>query len=73
MTADDVLYDATPKKGDVVTFSFETYSRNPIPVRPKIFRVRTDVFWEDIVRTHVKDSANRREGNVTFLKKYVKN
>eukprot|EP00026_Physarum_polycephalum_P001959 Phypoly_transcript_01963.p1 GENE.Phypoly_transcript_01963~~Phypoly_transcript_01963.p1 ORF type:complete len:985 (-),score=156.37 Phypoly_transcript_01963:23-2977(-) len=65
ITADDVLYDTNPKKGDVVTFSFENYSRSVIPVRPKVFRVRTDVFWEDIVRTHIKDRAKIREDNFT--------
>jgi hypothetical protein len=62
VTTDDVLYDTNPKKGDVVTFSFESFSRSPIPVRPKIFRIRTDVLWEDIVRTDIKDSSKARSG-----------
>lgn len=39
---------ATPSIGDIVSFSYENY-RNGIPVNPKIFRVRTDLSWENVV------------------------
>ena len=72
MTADDVLYDVDPKKGDVVTFSFETYSRSTVPVRPKIFRIRTDVNWEDVVRSYIKDSPKEERAGIQKKKRRKK-
>ena len=41
-----------PKKGEVVTFSYENYSRRELPVNPKLLRVRKDVSWEEILADH---------------------
>jgi hypothetical protein len=41
--------------GDVVTFSFENYARRDLPVSPKIYRIRTDVSWDDVVHSYVKE------------------
>ena len=38
-----------PSVGDVVSFSFEIYARRDVPARPTIYRIRTDVSWEDVV------------------------
>eukprot|EP00026_Physarum_polycephalum_P005354 Phypoly_transcript_05386.p1 GENE.Phypoly_transcript_05386~~Phypoly_transcript_05386.p1 ORF type:complete len:586 (+),score=95.25 Phypoly_transcript_05386:3-1760(+) len=40
-----------PEIGDVVTFTYEKNSRRDIPVRPKIVRSRTDVSWEEILKS----------------------
>eukprot|EP00026_Physarum_polycephalum_P001950 Phypoly_transcript_01954.p1 GENE.Phypoly_transcript_01954~~Phypoly_transcript_01954.p1 ORF type:complete len:900 (+),score=97.26 Phypoly_transcript_01954:131-2830(+) len=37
-----------PKVGDVVTFCYDSFSRQSLPVNPKITRVRIDVPWDDI-------------------------
>eukprot|EP00026_Physarum_polycephalum_P000389 Phypoly_transcript_00389.p1 GENE.Phypoly_transcript_00389~~Phypoly_transcript_00389.p1 ORF type:complete len:1231 (+),score=194.32 Phypoly_transcript_00389:52-3744(+) len=42
---------ARVRVGDVVTYSFEGHARREVPVNPKIFRVRTDVLWDDIVHS----------------------
>ena len=47
----NVLVSA-PHIGAVVSFSFETHWRRDVPLGPKIFRIRTDVTWEDVVTTH---------------------
>ena len=44
---EDVLIP-TPSVGEIVSFSFESHARRDVPVRPKIYRIRTDVSWEDI-------------------------
>jgi hypothetical protein len=46
--AHDVLIPP-PAIGDVVTFSYESHARRDLPVNPKIFRIRTDVTWEEVV------------------------
>ena len=38
------------KKGDVVTYSYESSARREIPLGPRIVRVRGDLTWEDVVR-----------------------
>ena len=35
--------------GDVVSFSFESSARRELPVNPRIYRIRTDIEWEDVV------------------------
>jgi hypothetical protein len=44
-----------PKKGDIVTFAYETYSRSSVPVHPKVFRIRTDLNWEAVVKNFLHD------------------
>eukprot|EP00026_Physarum_polycephalum_P003261 Phypoly_transcript_03271.p1 GENE.Phypoly_transcript_03271~~Phypoly_transcript_03271.p1 ORF type:complete len:688 (+),score=73.27 Phypoly_transcript_03271:396-2459(+) len=38
------------KKGDIVTFLYESYSRNSIPLKPTVSRVRRDTSWTHVVR-----------------------
>jgi signal peptidase I len=45
-----------PKRGDIVTFTYETYSRRDVPVNPKLLRVRKDVSWESIVVDHIRST-----------------
>jgi hypothetical protein len=45
----------TPTVGDIVTFSFDTTSRRDLPFNPKIFRIRTDISWDDILRSYFKE------------------
>lgn len=45
----------TPRKGDVVTFSYECYSRKAIPVKPTITRIRTDMQWEEVLDNSSKE------------------
>jgi len=42
-------YGLKPKIGNVVTFTYENFSRRSIPVSPKIDRIRTDVSWEQVI------------------------
>lgn len=43
------------KTGDVVTFSYESNSRRDAPVNPTIYRVRTDLSWDDVVLNFRKE------------------
>lgn len=47
----------TPKLGTIVTFSYQSYSRREVPVGPKIYRIRTDVTWPEIVANDTKDKV----------------
>jgi hypothetical protein len=44
-----------PKQGDVVTFSHDVSSRRLVPMNPKIFRIRSDVSWEDVLAQHARE------------------
>eukprot|EP00026_Physarum_polycephalum_P000538 Phypoly_transcript_00539.p1 GENE.Phypoly_transcript_00539~~Phypoly_transcript_00539.p1 ORF type:complete len:959 (+),score=132.38 Phypoly_transcript_00539:57-2933(+) len=35
--------------GDVVTFSYESNARRDVPISPKIYRIRTDLSWREVV------------------------
>ena len=51
---EDVLIPK-PTIGDIVTFSFDANARRDVPTNPKIFRVRSDVVWDDLVRNSRMD------------------
>ena len=44
-----------PSVGDVVTFSFDSYARRDLPVNPKIYRIRTDISWDDAQHSYAKE------------------
>jgi hypothetical protein len=52
-----------PFPGDVVTFSYETFARRDVPVNPTIFRLRSDLSWDDLVEraTRTKKYLNGTE------------
>jgi hypothetical protein len=43
-------------RGDIVTFTYDSFSRRALPINPKIFRKRSDVTWEEVLRNHEKDA-----------------
>jgi len=45
--------------GDVVTFSYESYSRREVPLNPKIQRVRTDLSWEEVLQNEAQETFHR--------------
>ena len=45
-----------PSVGDVVSFSFEIYARRDVPARPIMYRIRTDVSWEDVVHNFYQEN-----------------
>lgn len=45
----NVKAGVSPKRGDVVTFSYDDYSRRAVPVNPKIYRIRDDISWDTVV------------------------
>ena len=42
-------------KGDIVTFSYEIHARKDLPVNPEIYRIRTDVSWEDVLHSSASE------------------
>ena len=44
-----------PIAGDIVSFSYENFARSAIPIKPKIFRIRKDVNWKDVVNSYNHD------------------
>jgi signal peptidase I len=60
------IKSAKLRKGDVVTITYDSFSRRTAPVNPKIYRLRKDLEWEDVLfsslrsspDTNVQDDAN---------------
>ena len=72
--AQNVKHGLQPKIGDIVTFSYEDFSRKAAPVSPNIYRIRTDVSWRDVVRNSEEEVAfsKQMEGGITSQKKKKK-
>jgi hypothetical protein len=49
-----------PKVGEVVMFTYENSTVNQLPVKPKVYRVRTDVSWGDVVRKAAQDREQKQ-------------
>ena len=52
--ASDVLV-STPEIGEIASFSYERHTREDTPESPKIFRIRTDVSWGEVVNNARKE------------------
>lgn len=55
-----------PKSGDIVSFSFQSYSPRAIPVRPEIFRIRGELTWESVVKEYEKEMQEQEETEKEF-------
>ena len=47
------------KRGDVVTFSYTTYTAKSTPTQPRILRTRRDVSWDDVLRDHATQNTQK--------------
>ena len=45
-----------PKRGEVVTFTYESMKFG-VPFNPVIYRSRSDILWEDVVRDVNEDKS----------------
>lgn len=61
MDAKDVRLTPRPKRGDIVTFSYDNYSRLSLPVHPILQRVRSDLSWDHILSQHEKEGREGEE------------
>eukprot|EP00026_Physarum_polycephalum_P001944 Phypoly_transcript_01947.p1 GENE.Phypoly_transcript_01947~~Phypoly_transcript_01947.p1 ORF type:complete len:919 (+),score=98.36 Phypoly_transcript_01947:138-2894(+) len=52
-----------PRPGDVVTISYDSYTRNAVPMNPTISQIRKDVNWELILRDFVRSDSPDLEGD----------
>lgn len=48
-----LLESEMPKKGDIVTFTYDNLWNRTIPVNAEVIRVRNDLFWRDIIRDFI--------------------
>jgi hypothetical protein len=68
-----MLVEEQPNRGDLVTFSYTSYSRNSLPVNPVVYRVRTDISWEDVLQEHETEDADPQlNGTFKQIKKEKK-
>ena len=59
----DDVHIQQPSLGDIVSFSYDANVRHDIPTRPSVFRIRTDVEWNDVVASARSD---RHSSSGTF-------
>eukprot|EP00026_Physarum_polycephalum_P001919 Phypoly_transcript_01922.p1 GENE.Phypoly_transcript_01922~~Phypoly_transcript_01922.p1 ORF type:complete len:959 (+),score=104.66 Phypoly_transcript_01922:166-3042(+) len=65
-------HESLPKKGDVVTFTFENFSNRSLPINPEISRVREDLTWRDVLRLHANSTSANSQRLSERSKKVVK-
>ena len=58
-------------KGDIVTFSYEYHSKSAAPVNPIIYKVRTDITWEDVVSNFLRDNPSPQYPGIPLSLLYV--
>ena len=51
----DDVHVPRPSLGDIVSFSYRENARLDLPTRPSVFRIRTDIDWEDVTATALSD------------------
>jgi hypothetical protein len=55
-----------PKRGEVVTFTYDSF-KSGLPVNPVIYRSRSDVSWEDVVREYSESKPSEVHSMSHFL------
>lgn len=46
------------RRGEVVTFTYDTYSRRALPMNVVVLRSRFDLSWEDVLHNFENDTKN---------------
>jgi hypothetical protein len=55
-----------PKAGEVISFTYENFAQSSIPIKPKIYRIRKDINWKDVVNSFLKDEKLKGNYNPIF-------
>ena len=53
---ESILPSLSPKPGEVVSFSFENYSRRDVPTNPFVEKIRYDLTWENVLQSYDESS-----------------
>jgi hypothetical protein len=56
--ADNIKHGVNPVVGDIVTFSYQYFTKHMIPIKPAIECIRRDVAWEKVVADFEESAAN---------------
>jgi len=52
---ENIKIETEVRRGDIVSFSFDNFSKSSIPVNPQVYRIRADVTWEDVINNESGD------------------
>jgi hypothetical protein len=56
-------------KGDIATFTYENFSRFAIPINPKIYRIRDDVTWQQVIYNFHQNTQLSFQGTISCKNK----
>lgn len=59
MPSESVIITELLIPGDIVTFSYDNYSRKEVPVNPKIIRIRSDMSWQDVIKNDASERGKK--------------
>ena len=64
----DDVHVPRPSLGDIVSFSYDVKTRHDIPTRPSVFRIRTDIEWDDVING-ARSDRHRSSGKPVRVKR----
>ena len=54
----NVQLSSSLQRGDIVSFSYEKLSKTSLPVDPKIYKIRRDISWTDVIQSSKAQEPN---------------
>eukprot|EP00026_Physarum_polycephalum_P000368 Phypoly_transcript_00368.p1 GENE.Phypoly_transcript_00368~~Phypoly_transcript_00368.p1 ORF type:complete len:1106 (+),score=136.69 Phypoly_transcript_00368:1680-4997(+) len=63
----NVQVSSSLRRGDIVSFSYEKLSRNSLPIDPKIYKIRKDISWSDVLLQSKAQEPNRFSSQLAKL------
>eukprot|EP00026_Physarum_polycephalum_P002139 Phypoly_transcript_02143.p1 GENE.Phypoly_transcript_02143~~Phypoly_transcript_02143.p1 ORF type:complete len:817 (+),score=78.77 Phypoly_transcript_02143:221-2671(+) len=58
VSSENIAESVLPTKGNIVTYDFEHLTKGGIPVNPRVLRIRTDLFWDDVLSDYARSAHN---------------
>lgn len=49
-----------PKKGDIVSFSYDNFSPNGVPYNMQVGRIRADLNWQEVLFNYERENKGIR-------------
>ena len=59
--------EVSPRKGDIVSFSYQNFSKNELPADPHVYRIREDLNWKDVVQNYLEQASQPNFVNGMFI------
>lgn len=59
VSGESIVSELKPKQGDIVSFTYDNYSRTATPLNPKVYRIRSDLSWKHVLRDSLQEPQSQ--------------